>query len=182
VSDRAKNIVIVGAQWGDEGKGKIIDILSQEADYIVRYQGGSNAGHTVVADGEAFVFHLIPSGILHRDKTCCIGNGVTIDPESLLHELDTLRDARIPVAGRLKISALAHVIMPYHRPVHRPLLRGQDKPLRHPHDRPVEPRCLEGKARGQLARKKRDLQKSLRPSGFPDGARVRAVPCLRQAA
>ena len=115
MSDRAKNIVIVGAQWGDEGKGKIIDILSQEADYIVRYQGGSNAGHTVVADGEAFVFHLIPSGILHRDKTCCIGNGVTIDPESLLHELDTLRDARIPVAGRLKISALAHVIMPYHK-------------------------------------------------------------------
>ncbi len=109
------NTVIVGAQWGDEGKGKIIDILSAEVDCIVRYQGGSNAGHTVVVGGKVFVFHLIPSGILHPGKVCCIGNGVTIDPESLLEEIDSLAEARIPIAGRLKISELAHVIMPYHK-------------------------------------------------------------------
>jgi adenylosuccinate synthase len=109
------NTVIVGAQWGDEGKGKIIDILSAKVDYVVRYQGGSNAGHTVVVKGNGFVFHLIPSGILHRGKVCCIGNGVTIDPESLLEEIDCLARAGIPIDGRLKISELAHVIMPYHR-------------------------------------------------------------------
>jgi adenylosuccinate synthase len=109
------NTVIVGAQWGDEGKGKIIDILSAKSDYIVRYQGGSNAGHTVVVDGNGFVFHLIPSGILHKGKICCIGNGVTIDPESLLEEIKSLAEARIPIDGRLKISELAHVIMPYHK-------------------------------------------------------------------
>ncbi|MCX5708411.1 MAG: adenylosuccinate synthase [Candidatus Omnitrophica bacterium] len=109
------NTVIVGAQWGDEGKGKIIDILSAKADYIVRYQGGSNAGHTVVVDGSGYVFHLIPSGILHRGKVCCIGNGVTIDPESLLEEIKSLAEAKIPIDGRLKISQLAHVIMPYHK-------------------------------------------------------------------
>ena len=109
------NTVIVGAQWGDEGKGKVIDILSAKADYIVRYQGGSNAGHTVVVGGKNYVFHLIPSGILHKGKTCCIGNGVTIDPESLLEEIHSLSEARIPVDGRLKISELAHVIMPYHK-------------------------------------------------------------------
>jgi adenylosuccinate synthase len=115
VNNRNNSTVIVGAQWGDEGKGKIIDILSQEADYVVRYQGGSNAGHTVVVGDASFVFHLIPSGILHKDKICCIGNGVTIDPESLLAELAALREADIPVGGRLLISALAHVIMPYHK-------------------------------------------------------------------
>ncbi|MCU0650631.1 MAG: adenylosuccinate synthase [Candidatus Omnitrophica bacterium] len=109
------NTVIVGAQWGDEGKGKIIDILSAQADCIVRYQGGSNAGHTVVVAGKCFVFHLIPSGILHKGKICCIGNGVTIDPESLLAEIGSLAKAGIPVKGRLKISSLAHVIMPYHK-------------------------------------------------------------------
>src|SRR5512136_2391412 len=98
------NTVIVGAQWGDEGKGKIIDILSSKVDYIVRYQGGSNAGHTVVVDGSGYVFHLIPSGILHKGKICCIGNGVTIDPESLLEEIKSLAEARIPIEGRLKIS------------------------------------------------------------------------------
>jgi adenylosuccinate synthase len=109
------NTVIVGAQWGDEGKGKIIDILSAKADYIVRYQGGSNAGHTVVVAGKNYVFHLIPSGILHKGKICCIGNGVTIDPESLLEEIKSLAEARISINGRLKISELAHVIMPYHK-------------------------------------------------------------------
>ncbi len=109
------NTVIVGAQWGDEGKGKIIDILSADVDCIARYQGGSNAGHTVVVGGQTYIFHLIPSGILHKGKVCCIGNGVTIDPESLLQELEGLRKARIPVQGRLKISTNAHVIMPYHK-------------------------------------------------------------------
>ncbi|MFC1674991.1 adenylosuccinate synthase [Candidatus Omnitrophota bacterium] len=109
------NRVIVGTQWGDEGKGKIIDILSAEADYIVRYQGGSNAGHTVVAGGKKFVFHLIPSGILHPGKICCIGNGVVVDPAGLTAELEGLRRAKIAVGRRLKISSLAHLIMPYHR-------------------------------------------------------------------
>ena len=109
------NTVIVGAQWGDEGKGKIIDILSAKVDYIVRYQGGSNAGHTVVVNGKGYVFHLIPSGILHKGKICCIGNGVTIDPESLLEEIESLAEARISIDARLKISELAHVIMPYHK-------------------------------------------------------------------
>ena len=109
------NTVIVGAQWGDEGKGKIIDILSAKADYIVRYQGGSNAGHTVVVNGKGYVFHLIPSGILHKGKICCIGNGVTIDPESLLEEIDSLAEGNISMDARLKISELAHVIMPYHK-------------------------------------------------------------------
>ena len=92
------NTVIVGAQWGDEGKGKIIDIMSAKVDCIARYQGGSNAGHTVVVNGREFVFHLIPSGILHRKTVCCIGNGVTIDPASLLQEIN------YPPEGLIQIS------------------------------------------------------------------------------
>ncbi len=109
------NIVLVGAQWGDEGKGKIIDILSGKVDYIVRYQGGNNAGHTVIVDGKEFIFHLLPSGILRPDKICCIGNGVVIDPQVLMQEIDSLSKAGIRVKGRLKISHIAHVIMPYHK-------------------------------------------------------------------
>ena len=109
------NIVIVGMQWGDEGKGKIIDILSQKVDYIVRYQGGNNAGHTVVVGQKEYIFHLIPSGILHTGKVCCIGNGVVIDPEVLLHELNDLRRNGIDFSRRFKISSLAHLIMPYHK-------------------------------------------------------------------
>jgi len=109
------NIVIVGTQWGDEGKGKIIDILSERVDYIVRYQGGSNAGHTVVAKSREYVFHLIPSGILHKAKICCIGNGVVVDPKVLLQEINGLQAAGISMGRRLKISSLAHVILPYHR-------------------------------------------------------------------
>ena len=109
------NIVIVGTQWGDEGKGKIIDILSQEVDYIVRYQGGNNAGHTVVVASREYIFHLIPSGILHKGKICCIGNGVVVDPAVLLHEISDLAKAGINIDGRLKISDLAHVILPYHK-------------------------------------------------------------------
>src|SRR4051794_26526577 len=106
-------LVIVGAQWGDEGKGKIVDLLADSSDMIVRFQGGNNAGHTIVRDGEKFKFHLIPSGILHADKVCVIGNGVVLDPAILLGEIDGLRRRGIDV-GNLKISANAHLIMPYH--------------------------------------------------------------------
>jgi len=109
------NIVLVGMQWGDEGKGKVIDILSQKVDYIVRYQGGNNAGHTVVVGKKEYVFHLIPSGILHSGKICCIGNGVVIDPQVLLAELNGLAKNGIDFSRRFKISTLAHLIMPYHK-------------------------------------------------------------------
>lgn len=107
--------IVVGAQWGDEGKGKIIDILARDADIIVRYQGGNNAGHTVVVDGEEFILHLIPSGILHKGKLCIIGNGVVIDPEALLNEIKMLRKRGINVDGNLLVSDSAHVIFPYHK-------------------------------------------------------------------
>jgi adenylosuccinate synthase len=106
-------VVIVGAQWGDEGKGKVTDLLADRADMIVRFQGGNNAGHTIVRGGETFKFHLIPSGILHSDKACVIGNGVVLDPRILLEEIDGLRRRGIDVSN-LRISANAHLIMPYH--------------------------------------------------------------------
>jgi len=106
-------IVIVGAQWGDEGKGKVVDLLAEQADAVVRFQGGNNAGHTIVRDGEEFKFHLIPSGILYPDKLCMIGNGVVLDPRILLDEIDGLKRRGIDVSN-LRISANAHLIMPYH--------------------------------------------------------------------
>ncbi|HEU4392858.1 MAG TPA: adenylosuccinate synthase [Solirubrobacterales bacterium] len=106
-------VVIVGAQWGDEGKGKITDLLAERAAMIVRFQGGNNAGHTIVREGKEFKFHLIPSGILYSDKTCVIGNGVVLDPSVLLGEIDGLKRQSIDV-GNLRISANAHLIMPYH--------------------------------------------------------------------
>jgi adenylosuccinate synthase len=106
-------IVIVGTQWGDEGKGKIVDLLAERADAVVRFQGGNNAGHTIVRDGEEFKLHLIPSGILYRGVTCIIGNGVVVDPAVLISELDGLRRRGVDVTG-VKLSANAHVIMPYH--------------------------------------------------------------------
>ncbi len=106
-------IVIVGAQWGDEGKGKLTDLLAERADVVVRFQGGNNAGHTIVRDGEEFKFHLIPSGILYPGKTCVIGNGVVIDPGVLIGELEGLRRRGID-SSSLRISANAHLIMPYH--------------------------------------------------------------------
>ena len=109
------NIVLVGTQWGDEGKGKVIDILSAQVDVIMRYQGGSNAGHTVVVDGKEYIFHLIPSGILHKGKICCIGSGVVVDPEMLDKEIQGLSRTGINIDNRLKISSLAHVILPYHK-------------------------------------------------------------------
>jgi adenylosuccinate synthase len=109
------NTVIVGTQWGDEGKGKVIDVLSEKANFIIRFQGGNNAGHTVVVNKEEFIFHLIPSGILHKNKICVIGNGVVVNPEILLNEINQLRKRGIDVKNRLKISLLCHIIFPYHK-------------------------------------------------------------------
>ncbi len=106
-------IAIVGTQWGDEGKGKVTDLLAEDASMIVRFQGGNNAGHTIVREGEEFKFHLIPSGILYPEKICVIGNGVVLDPKILAGEIDGLKRRGIDV-GNLKISANAHLIMPYH--------------------------------------------------------------------
>jgi len=108
------SVAVVGAQWGDEGKGKVTDFLAREAEIVVRYQGGNNAGHTVVADGQEFKLHLIPSGILYPEKMCLIGNGVVLDPEVFLREIDGLAARGISV-DNLRISPRAHVIMPYHR-------------------------------------------------------------------
>jgi len=107
--------VIVGAQWGDEGKGKIVDLLSERADIVARYQGGANAGHTVVSSGAKFILHLIPSGILQPNTTCVIGNGVVIDPAALLHEIEVLKKQGVQVQGRLLVSHRAHLVMPYHK-------------------------------------------------------------------
>lgn len=110
------NTVVVGLQWGDEGKGKIIDYLCRDKDVIVRFQGGNNAGHTVVVAGRKFVFHLIPSGILRKDKICCIGKGVVVDPKILIEEINYLKKEGVEVSSaNLKISAFSHIIMPYHR-------------------------------------------------------------------
>ncbi len=110
------NVVVVGTQWGDEGKGKIVDLLTQYADYIVRFQGGNNAGHTLVVEGKKYIFHLIPSGILYENKQCFIGNGVVIDPGVLLQEMQELADSGLPITPqRLTISERAHLIMPYHK-------------------------------------------------------------------
>jgi adenylosuccinate synthase len=106
-------IVIVGTQWGDEGKGKVTDLLAERADVVVRFQGGNNAGHTIVRDGDEFKLHLIPSGILYPGKACVVGNGVVIDPRVLIGEIEDLRRRRIDVGG-LRVSANAHLIMPYH--------------------------------------------------------------------
>lgn len=112
------NVVIIGAQWGDEGKGKIVDLLSCEADVIVRFQGGNNAGHTIKVAGEQTILHLIPSGILHKGKSCLIGNGVVCDPEVFLMEVDKLAAKGVDVSPqRLKISKKTHMIMPYHKAI-----------------------------------------------------------------
>jgi adenylosuccinate synthase len=107
--------LVLGAQWGDEGKGKIVDILSKDADLVARYQGGANAGHTVVFNGKKFILHLIPSGILNPNSFCIIGNGVVIDPYALLEEIDLLGKFNISVDNRLLISNKAHLILPYHK-------------------------------------------------------------------
>jgi adenylosuccinate synthase len=106
---------VVGLQWGDEGKGKIVDLLTASHDVIVRYNGGANAGHTVVVGDQRYALHLIPSGILYPDKVCVIGNGVVVDPEKLIQEIDALRARGIEVGDNLKVSDRAHVVMPYHK-------------------------------------------------------------------
>src|SRR5437764_7905127 len=106
-------LVLVGAQWGDEGKGKVTDLLAERADVVVRFQGGNNAGHTIVRDGQTWKLHLMPSGILHKNTLCVIGNGVVVDPKVLTDELEELRRRRVDT-GSLRISANAHLIMPYH--------------------------------------------------------------------
>jgi adenylosuccinate synthase len=110
------NVVIIGTQWGDEGKGKVVDLLTEKADCVVRFQGGNNAGHTLVVNDRKFIFHLIPSGILHPGKTCLIGNGVVIDPNILIQEMDRLQDYGLQMTPQnLVVSKYAHIIMPYHR-------------------------------------------------------------------
>ncbi len=121
------NTVVVGAQWGDEGKGKIIDILSKGVDYVVRYQGGNNAGHTVIKECGEFVLHLIPSGIFHPKTVCVIGNGVVVDPEALMEEVEALEKKGFRVKGRLFVSDRAHLIFPYHKQLDR--LRESKKGL-----------------------------------------------------
>lgn len=108
------SVVVIGTQWGDEGKGKIVDYLAEKADVVVRYQGGNNAGHTVVVNGNEFKLHLLPSGILYKEKICVVGNGVVIDPAVMIKEIKGMKDKGIDTSG-LKISNRAHVIMPYHR-------------------------------------------------------------------
>ena len=108
------SVVVMGTQWGDEGKGKIVDYLAEKADVIVRYQGGSNAGHTVVVDGEEFKLRLLPSGILYKGKKCVIANGVVVDPGVLIEELNGMVKKGVDIDG-IRISNRAHVIMPYHK-------------------------------------------------------------------
>ncbi|MEA9445622.1 adenylosuccinate synthase [Candidatus Fukatsuia symbiotica] len=109
-----KNVVVLGTQWGDEGKGKIVDLLTEQANYVVRYQGGHNAGHTLVINGEKTVLHLIPSGILREDVTCIIGNGVVLAPDALMKEMEQLRERGVPVTKRLLISEACPLVLPYH--------------------------------------------------------------------
>jgi len=109
------NSIVVGTQWGDEGKAKVIDWLTLRSDIIIRYHGGANAGHTVIVGDEKFVFHLVPSGIMYPDKVCIVGNGVVLDIEQFLSEVDDLQRKNISVDGRLFISDLAHLVLPYHK-------------------------------------------------------------------
>jgi len=123
------NTILIGAQWGDEGKGKIIDVLTNKADVIVRSQGGNNAGHTIVHAGKTYILHLIPSGILRRGKVCVIGNGVVVDPIALVEEIQHLRGLGVKVSKNLLVSNCAHLVMPYHRSLdeQRELRKGHAK-------------------------------------------------------
>ena len=124
------NVAIIGAQWGDEGKGKVVDLFTHETDIVVRFQGGNNAGHTLVVNGRKTILHLVPSGALHPDKLCVIGNGVVIDPEILIEEIQALKaQGHLASDDQLRISEQAHVIMPYHKAIDlaRERLRGKGK-------------------------------------------------------
>ncbi len=124
-----KRVVVVGAQWGDEGKGKIVDILTEFADIVVRFQGGNNAGHTVTVGDRQVILHLIPSGILHPEKTCIIGNGVVVDPSVLIEEIETLKEKGFFRDNTLLVSKEAHLIMPYHKKIDlaKERLRGKNR-------------------------------------------------------
>jgi adenylosuccinate synthase len=115
--NETRTIVVVGAQWGDEGKGKLVDVLAENADWVVRYQGGANAGHTVQIGGRSFILHQIPSGILHPGVRCAIGNGVVLDPDTLFTEIDELVRDGFDVEGRLYVSDRAHLVLPYHKQI-----------------------------------------------------------------
>ena len=177
------NTILVGAQWGDEGKGKIIDVLTGNADIVVRSQGGNNAGHTVIHGGKKYVLHLIPSGILRRGKICVIGNGVVIDPVALVAEIDGLRKVGVRIGRNLLISDCAHLVLPYHRALdeRRELRKGQRKsarPARHrsptgtsrahrsPHRRLMQPSCSP-KTAGQDAGEQQHPQALARPISLP---------------
>ena len=124
------NIVVVGTQWGDEGKGKVVDLLTAQVEFVVRFQGGNNAGHTLEVDGRQFIFHIIPSGILYENKKCLIGNGLVVDPEVLLEEMEGLKKSGIAVGPeRLSLSEKAHMIMPYHKALDlaREAAKGKDR-------------------------------------------------------
>lgn len=125
----SRNVVVLGTQWGDEGKGKIVDLLTDRADAVVRFQGGHNAGHTLVCDGEKTVLHLIPSGILRENVLCCIGNGVVLAPDALLKEILELEARDVPVRDRLRLSPACPLILPYHVALDnaREVRRGDDK-------------------------------------------------------
>jgi len=127
IFDSMANTILIGMQWGDEGKGKIIDVLTARADIVVRSQGGNNAGHTVIYRSVKYVLHLIPSGILRRGKICVIGNGVVIDPVALVGEIEGLRKLGVKIDKNLLVSDCAHLVMPYHRILdeQRELRRGR---------------------------------------------------------
>ena len=116
-----KNIVIIGTQWGDEGKGKVVDLLTEQVTAVTRFQGGHNAGHTVVIDGKKTILHLIPAGILHKNVQCLIGNGVVVSPHALFEEIEMLEKSNIPVREKLHVSEACILILPYHpdRSCHR---------------------------------------------------------------
>jgi len=123
------NVVIIGAQWGDEGKGKIVDFLASDAQIVVRFSGGANAGHTIVLGGEKYALHLVPSGILYPDKTVILGSGMVIDPEALFKELEDLEKKGVDWKGRVLISDRAHLVLPRYREMDREAERHRSKPI-----------------------------------------------------
>ena len=123
------NVVITGAQWGDEGKGKIVDYLAKDAKYVVRYSGGPNAGHTIVVDGKQFALHQVPSGILYSDKKVFLGAGMVIDPEALFEELKMIKDNGVDWEGRVFISDRAHLILPRYRQMDKDRDASRKRPI-----------------------------------------------------
>jgi hypothetical protein len=186
-----QSVVVLGAQWGDEGKGKIVDLLTEEIGAVVRFQGGHNAGHTLVINGKKTVLHLIPSGILRDDALCLIGNGVVISPAALLKEIAELEASGVEVRSRLKIPgraadhAVPHRPGPgararcrrqgdrHHRPRHRPGLRRQGGASRHPHRRPALPEAAGRTAahRAGLPQLRADQVSEHRCGRFPEDLR-----------